>query len=154
MACTYQDAGNQATTTSGNKTATSLASIAGLRPAIYEFTIGAAGPPNSTDCDILYTLQSWTTSAGTSTAFTPYPTDPGFQAAKAACGTNFTAEPTYTANAYLWGPMGINQRATYRWVAAPGMLLTLVGTATTGAGMEVQSPNYATQTNATLYHQE
>lgn len=154
MAARYSDNGNQATTTIANKTATSIASIAGLRPYIYEFTVGADGAPNSTDCSIVFTLQAWTTAAGTSSAFVPYPLDPGYQAAKAAAGINFTVEPTYTAAATYWGPMGINQRATYRWVAAPGSELVLVGTAVTGAGMQVKSTNYAGQTDVILYHGE
>ena len=154
MPCLYANNGNQATTTSSNKTATSIASIAGLRPAIYEFTIGADGAPNATDCSIVFTFQLWTTSAGTSTAFTPFPLDVGYQAAKSSCGINHTAEPTYTAAATLWGPMGINQRATYRWVAAPGSQLVLVGTATTGAGMQCKSTNYAGQTDVVIYTQE
>lgn len=154
MSTRYADNGNQATTTSSNKTATSLQSIAGLRPYVYEFTMGADGAPNSTDCSIVFTLQLWASSAGTSTSFTPFPLDVGYQAAKASCGINFTGEPTYTAGSTLWGPMGINQRATYRWVAAPGSELVQVGTATTGCGMQVKSTNYGGQTDVILYHGE
>ena len=154
MSCQYSDNGNQATTTSTNKTATSVQSIAGLRPQIYGWSIGADGAPNSTDCSIVYTLQLWTTSAGTSTAFTPNPLDPGFQGAKASCGINFTGEPTYTAGATPWGPIGLNQRASQVLWLPPAAPVVLVGTATTGIGMQVKSTNYGGQTDVILYHQE
>lgn len=157
MACRYHDANNLVTTSGTNKTATSLQSIAGLRPFLDEFTMGADGAPNSTDCSIVFTLQLWTTSAGTAgNAYAAgIATDPGFQAAKTTQGGNFSAEPTYTASALMWGPMGINQRATYRWTAMqPSGVVTLVGTATTGVGMQVKSTNYAGQTDVAFYHQE
>ena len=153
MPCQYSDSGNQATTTSANKTATVLTSVAGLRPRIFEFTIGADGAPNATDTSIVFTLQAFTV-AGTTTAVTPYPLDVGYQAAKAAAGSNATVEPTYTAGSLFWGPMGINQRATYRWVAAPNGLLVLIGTAANGAGMQCKSANYGGQTDCVIYHEE
>jgi len=153
MACRYANNGNQATTTTANKTATGITSVAGLRPWIYEFTIGADGAPNSTDCSIVFTLQAYT-AAGTSTAFTPFALDVGYQAAKGLCGINHSAEPTYTAGSTYWGPMGVNQRATYRWIAAPGSEVVLVGTAANGAGMQVKSTNYAGQTDCIILTQE
>jgi hypothetical protein len=152
MPVMYSDSGNQATTSTSNKTATSLQSIAGLRPEIYEFTIGAASAPNSTDCTINGTLQASTT-AGTSTAFTPFALDPKYSAASAICGINFTVEPTYTAGSTYW-VMGINQRATYRWVAAPGGNIAIVGTANNGVGMQVVSTNYSGQTDVQFFHME
>jgi hypothetical protein len=154
MPCQYADPGNLATTATTLKTAVLVGSIAGLRPSVFEFSLGADGAPNATDCSIVGVLQLWTTSAGTTTAVTPTPLDPGYQAAKASAGSNATGEPTYTAGSIPWGPMGINQRATYRWVAAPNGLITLVGTATTGIGMQVKSTNYASQTDCTIFHQE
>lgn len=154
MPCMYSNNGDLATTGSSYKTATAIESIAGLRPSIYEFTLGADGAPNSTDCTIVGLLQAWTTSFGTNTSWTPYPLDPGYQNAKVSAGINFTGEPTYTSSAYVWGPMGINQRATYRWVAAPGGQLVMVGTATTGLGFQVKSTNYTGQTDCIIYHQE
>lgn len=153
MPCQYSIPGNQATTTSSNKTATTLVSVAGLRPKLYEFSIGADGAPNATDCSIVATLQLFTV-AGTVTSVTPQPLDIGYQAAKAAGGSNATVEPTYTANLIPWGPMGFNQRATYRWVAAPNGIVTLVGTAANGVGMQVKSTNYGGQADCQFYHEE
>lgn len=154
MACRYVTTGNQGTTSSSNKTATSIISIAGLRPLIYGFTVGADGAPNATDCSMVYTLQVSTT-AGTATAVTPFPLDPGYQASKLASGnSNFTIEPTYTAGSTLWGPIGINQRASFQIWLPPGGEYYLVGTANAGAGMQVKSTNYTGQTDCLIYSQE
>lgn len=149
----YTTSGNQATVTSSNKTATLLTSIAGLRPAIYGFTIGADGAPNSTDCSMVWQLQA-STVAGTTTAITPYPLDPGYQAAKAIGGSNATIEPTYTASAIPWGPMGINQRASFQIWLPPGGEIYLVGTASAGMGMQVLSTNYGGKADCVFNHQE
>lgn len=153
MSCRYSVSGNQATTTSSNKTATGLTSIAGLRPQIYGFTIGADGAPNSTDCSMVWTLQLYT-AAGTTTAATPTPLDPGYQAAKAAGISNATIEPTYTAGSTPWGPMGINQRASFQIWLPPGGEIALVGTASNGIGMQVKSTNYGGQSDCVLYELE
>lgn len=153
MPCQYAEAGNLAVTASSNKTALLIGSIAGLRPRIFEFSVGPNDAPNATDCSLTWTLQIWTTSAGTTTAVTPFPSDPGYQAAKCSAGSNASGEPTYTAGSIFWA-MGMNQRATYRWVAAPNGLLTLVGTATTGAGWQVLSSNYAGKSLCDAKHEE
>ena len=154
MAARYVTTGNQATVSSSNKTATAIISIAGLRPQIYGFTIGADGAPNSTDCSMVWTLQAQST-VGTATSVTPYPLDPGYQASKLASGqSNYTIEPTYTAGATLWGPMGINQRASFQIWLPPGGEFTLVGTASNGAGMQVKSTNYGSQADCLIYSQE
>lgn len=153
MACQYFDSGNQATCTSTNKTAISLISIAGLRPKIYGWLVGADGAPNSTDCSIVYTLQIQTT-VGTGSAVTPQPLDPGYQAAKCAANSNFTVEPTYTAGALPWGPIGLNQRASQQLWTPPNGPIVLVGTASAGAGIQVKSTNYGGQVDCGLYHEE
>jgi hypothetical protein len=152
MACKYAEAGNQATVASSLKTATTLISVAGLRPRLYEFTIGADGAPNATDCSMVWQLQLCST-AGTVTSVTPQPLDVCYQAAKSGAGSNATVEPTYTAGLIPF-LMGINQRATYRWVAAPGSEIVLVGTASNGIGMQVKSTNYAGQADCVLMHEE
>lgn len=152
MPCQYSIPGNQATTTSALKTAATLVSIAGLRPRLFEFSVGANDAPNATDCAIDAVLQLFT-AAGTVTSVTPFPLDPGYQAAKCAAGSNATVEPTYTAASIPWS-MSMNQRATYRWVASPNGLITLVGTASNGIGMQVKSSNYGGQTNAHILYEE
>jgi hypothetical protein len=153
MACSYSEAGNFTPVGATAKTAQVLTSIAGLRPKIYEFSLGPNDAPNATDTSVVAQLQLFT-AAGTTTAVTPTPTDPGFQAAKAIAGSLATIEPTYTAGSLLYGPQGFNQRATYLWKATPGKEPVLAGTAANGAGWLIKSPTYAGQYNVTLAHEE
>lgn len=73
------------------------------------------------------------TTAGTATAVTiPNAIDPGdTAAATTVCGQNHTADPTLTANQVLYAA-GLNQRATFRYVAQPGKELVIPATASNG----------------------
>lgn len=153
MARSYTEAGNFTPVGAVVKTAQILTSIAGLRPRIYEFSLGPNDAPNATDTSVVVQLQL-TTLAGTTTAVTPTPTDPGFTAAGAIAGSLATVEPTYTAGSILYGPQGLNQRATYLWKATPGKEFVLVGTAANGAGWLVKSVSYAGQYDVTVSHEE
>jgi hypothetical protein len=74
------------------------------------------------------------TAAGTSTGVTPQPLDPADAATEMDAGENHSAEPTYTAGANLLH-IPLNQRATFRWVAAPGGELVAPATASNGVGI-------------------
>lgn len=152
----YHSFGNQATTAAGYKTTLLLVSTTAIRPALYEFNIGTEGSP--AENALVYQLQRSTTTV-TLTAVTPVPIDPTdavltSPASTATSGSNATAEPTYTANQMLFGPMGFNQRATYRWVANPMGELLLPATASAGMGMQVKSAAYAGITDTDFYHME
>ena len=88
------------------------------RPRLYEIGIGC-GKNAPADIAAHYTLGR-TTAIGTEDAgFIPVNLDPDGPAAQSDLGVGFTGgEPTYTANAELMS-ISMNQRATYRWVAAP-----------------------------------
>lgn len=133
------------------KTAGILTSIAGLRPRLYGWAVGADGAPNATDCTIVYQLQL-TTAAGTTTAVVPKPTDPAYGAAGVIGGSNATIEPTY-AGVSQW-TMGINQRASQLLWTPPNGPIVLVGTAANGIGMQVKSTNYTGQTDVQFFHEE
>lgn len=83
------------------------------RGRLTSFMVGADGPPNSTDCQIIYTIQRQT-AAGTSTAATPNPINPADVASRSVAAVNFTAEGTYTLPVES---LALNQRASQRWVA-------------------------------------
>lgn len=100
------------------------------RQKIVEFSVGARAVP--ADNALLHTVQRFT-AQGTGTAVTPQALDPADAAALADALENHTAEPTYTANAILW-QIALNQRATYRWVAAPGKEFVIPATANNGLG--------------------
>ncbi len=136
----YSIAGNNISTTSALKTMLTLISTAAIRATLYDFTFGTEGTPADTSYQFL--IQR-TTAAGTGgAAVTPTAEDPGDPAATASSvsgSTAITVEPTYTANVIPWGPMGINQRATYRWVAAPGGEIVCPSTAAAGVGARALS---------------
>lgn len=114
-------------------TVVGLTSAATIRPALFDMIFGSSGTP--ADVALLWKLQRYTV-AGTSTPFTPIALDPADPAALAAVGSNHTAEPTYTANAFLL-VISMNQRSTQRWVAAPGSELKAPATAANGLGLQV-----------------
>lgn len=124
-----QDANTAATTILG------LTSAATVRPKIYDLSLGSDATP--ADMAAEYVLQRYT-AAGTSTAVTPQALDSGDPASLASAGEAHTVEPTYTANAILL-QFALNQRATYRWVAAPGGEIVLPATAANGVGLQVIS---------------
>lgn len=153
----YSLATFQGTTSSSNKTVGRVSSATTIRPRIYEFTIGTDLGASAADNIITWTLQTGSAN-GTDTSVTPFVIDPGDPAALAAGGSNATVEPTYTAASLLFGPMGINQRATYRWVAPPDgeLVLAAVGTGTARffAGMQVKSVGYTGQCDMDLKYAE
>jgi len=121
------------------------------RGKIYDIMFGSEATPN--DAAILWTFQRYT-AAGTSTAVTPQALDPADAAFLGQAGENHTIEPTYTASAILLN-VPLNQRATYRWVAAPGG--ELVYPATTANGIGIQTDTISTGTpviTATLHVNE
>ena len=79
------------------------------------------------------TLYKRSTTAGTSTAFTPTLLDPADGAASAVGCVNFSAEPTYTANSEVLALAG-HQRATVQWYAAPGGEIVIPVTNNAGIG--------------------
>lgn len=125
-----------------NRTASTTASVGSItadatrprRGKWYDVIFGAEATP--ADNAFRYIIQR-VTAAGTSTAVTPQPLDPADAATEADAGENHTIEPTYTAGAILLA-VGLNQRATFRWVASPGGELVYPATASNGLG--VQTP--------------
>jgi hypothetical protein len=114
-----------------NKSIIGMTAAATIRPAIYDIVLGCAATP--LDLAGRFAVARFT-AAGTSTAVTPLALDPGNPASLAAGGSNHSAEPTYTAGGILL-QFGLNQRATFRWVAAPGGELIAPATAANGIGL-------------------
>jgi hypothetical protein len=129
MARRYSISGTDTNTAA--TTQMTLISATTIRPALYDLLISSVATPADNAAE--YLLQRITT-AGTVTAVTPQALDPGDPAALASAGVNATAEPTYTSNAVLLRLAG-NQRATLRWVAAPGGELKSPATANNGLGL-------------------
>ena len=150
MGARFATTGGKVTTTTGLKTAVGVTGGTGLRIRLYDFTVSAVGTPAD---NVLRWVVQRSTAAGTLTAITPAPLDSADAAAEATAGENHTVEPTYTTATELFDN-AVNQRATYRWVAAPGGELIVPATASNGIGFQVLSPAYTGQSDATLHHEE
>lgn len=139
-------------TNTAAETLVNLFGSAAVRPKIYDLTLGSDATPADNAAE--YTLQR-TTAVGTEgTGFTPVPLDSLTSASVSDSGWNHSAEPTYTANLILleWGQ---NQRATYRWVAAPGGELIAIAAANNGIGLLVVTvAGSAVNTNITIHFEE
>jgi hypothetical protein len=98
----------------------------------YDILLGSQAA--AADNPFLYTIQRCTTQ-GTATAVVPQAIDPADAATESVAGENHTAEPTYTAAAILLN-IGLNQRATFRWIASPGGELVTPATANNGLGIQ------------------
>jgi hypothetical protein len=123
------------------KTLIELSSAATGRGQIYEVNVGADGPPNATDCQIVYDWSRMTAS-GTAVASTPNPMNPADAASRTTSKINNTAEPTVTAQSSLL-ELCLNQRASQRWIAAPGSELIWPNTSANGIACRALSPTYA-----------
>lgn len=103
---------------------------AAVRSMIYDYTFGSSGSP--ADAAVAYVFQRCTTTGTAGSSITPQALDPGDPVAVTTSGlATFSVGPTLTANALL-AEFGVNQRATYRWIAAPGSELKIPATANNG----------------------
>ena len=101
-----------------------------VKPGIYDLILGCATTPADVGANIQI---SRTTADGTATSVTPLALDPDDVAALSTFKSDYTAEPTYTASTILMS-ISMNQRATFRWVAAPGGELYANSLAANGLG--------------------
>jgi hypothetical protein len=101
------------------------------RYKLYDWGFGAAEGTVG-DGVFEWEIQRCTTAGTAATNPTPVIVDPGdTQAATTVCGQGHTTDPTLTANTVLFA-MGLNQRASFRWVPAPGKELIIPATASNG----------------------
>ena len=99
------------------------------RAKVYDWSFGC----NATPADNVFThIAQRCTTAGTGAALTPNSLDPADTLASTIVAKDtVTIDPTLTANAFLLGKP-LNQRATFRWVAAPYGELIIPATASNG----------------------
>lgn len=120
------------------------------RGKIYDILFGTNGTP--ADNYVEYDL-SQQTAVGTSTTVTVQKADQADGAPGVVGSVNFTAEGTITANTnaiYI----GVNQRASYRWVAAPGGEIVYPATNLAGYAFRARSAAYTGTATATLHVDE
>lgn len=132
MARSYTIVGNYALVASATLPAMNIISTATVRPRIYDILVGSDAVADNA---AKFLIQRNTTTGTPAGNFTPVPIDPSDPTAVVTCGLGlFSAGPTLTANAYVlqWAQ---NQRATFRWVAAPAKELIIPATATNGLSL-------------------
>lgn len=144
--------GTQQALSSSFKTIIALtAQTSGLkRGKVYDFMFGQDGTPadNAVTWDI-----SRQTAAGTATAATPNPLDSADGVAATVGAINATAEGTITATSSVFS-LAVNQRASYRWVAAPGSELVFPATNLAGLALRAKSAAYTGTVVAETLHSE
>jgi hypothetical protein len=120
------------------------------RGKVYDLLVGTNGTP--ADNYMVWDV-SRSTATGTATALVPRDLDPADAAALCAAGCNHTVEPTYTADTSVFY-IGVNQRASYRWVAAPGGELLFPATADNGLGLRTLSGGYTGTVAVSAHYEE
>jgi hypothetical protein len=148
----YAITGTQASVSGSYKTVLSVFAGSGTtrRGKVYDVLIGTNGTPadNYLQWDI-----SRMTADGTGTAVTPQALDPADASANGSAKNNYSAEPTVTANSSLFN-VGVNQRASYRWVAAPGSELVFPATSANGLVLRTLSGGYTGSATGDYMYEE
>lgn len=127
-----------------------LLGAAAVRPCIYDIVFGHGGTP--ADNVVRWEVPRQTTSA-TGTAAVEVALNPGSPAAAALSEEEITAGPTVTADTQMLD-FDLNQRATFRWVAAPGGEIIIPATAANGCFFNASSPAYTGIARVTVMWEE
>jgi hypothetical protein len=148
-------AGSQQALSSSYKTlVTAVANTTGPRRGkIYDFLIGTNGTPADNYLEWDVSRQTANGIASTFTNATPTALDPADVACNAWGGVNYTTEGTITSASSVFY-LGLNQRASYRWVAAPGGELVWPATAWNGFALRAKSAVYTGTATGKVYFDE
>lgn len=133
-----------------NLTILMVVGVTTTRAWIYDLIVGSDATPAdvATQFDVIRGTVS-----GTGTSITPRALDPGNPAALCSGeGGTFTS-PTKTANSAMLS-FGLNQRATFRWVAVPDGELVVPATADNWIGLESIASGGTPNINGTISWQE
>ena len=117
---------------------------------IYDVLIGTNGTPadNFIEWDI-----SRITAASTTTVLAAQPLDSADAAAVTNATVNSSTFGTITSGSNVFY-VGVNQRASYRWVAAPGSELVAPATSSNGFQLRCRSGGYTGTATGTILFQE
>lgn len=127
-------------------TCTSSSATQARRGQIYDVMIGTDGTP--ADNVVVYDI-SRQTAAGTITSVTAVSLNPADAAFLGLAAANATIEGTITATSSVFN-VGVNQRASYRWVAAPGSEFVYPATTANGFALRAKSPAYTSTATGQL----
>jgi len=144
--------------TQQSMTTTYVGSLIGLTGAnsaprrikIYDVLLGTDGTPadNYVEWDI-----SRITTNSTATSATPNPLDMADATSLTTTTVNSSTHGTITANSNMFY-VGVNQRASYRWVAAPGGELVSPATSSAGFQLRARSGAYTGAATGTFHFEE
>lgn len=150
----YSGVGN-VTVAAGYKTALALKQPASqiTRQRVYDILFSAQGTP--ADNALVWNVSRLTAAGAGTPGTTPAAAllDMGSPAASGITTINYSAEPTaYDATALIEN--SLNQRATFRWVAAPGSEFVVPNTTLVGLGARCKSAGYTGIAEVTMLFQE
>jgi len=142
----------QATTTTyvGALLGLSSSTATPRRFKIYDVLIGANGTPadNFMEFDI-----SRITASSTTTVLAAHPLDQADAVALTVATVNSSTFGTITTGSNVLY-VGLNQRASYRWVASPGGELVAPATSSAGFQLRTRSGGYTGTATGTLHFEE
>lgn len=150
MADRYVVEGTQsAVTSSPGDTATAIIASTSTRGRLYEVDFAQGGTP--ADNAIQWLVRRFTAVGTEGAGVTPVALDSDAPAAQLDGAENHSAEPTFTS---VLLNIDVNQRATFRWVAAPDGEFVIPATANNGIGATPISSAYTGAATATCYYVE
>ncbi len=120
------------------------------RGKVYDILIGTNGTPAD---NALEFVLARLTAPSTSAIASANALDPADSAAASGVVANSTTVGTFTSSAEVWY-VGINQRASYRWVAAPGSEFVYPATSSAGFGLRARSAGYTGTATGTILFEE
>ncbi|KKL79433.1 hypothetical protein LCGC14_2014870 [marine sediment metagenome] len=150
MSDRYAASGAQTVTATPGDTVLTLIGLSLTRGKLYDLVFGTIGTP--ADAFIQWLLRRFT-AAGTGTGVGEIPLDTDAPANQLTADENHTVEPTYAADSELLD-FGVNVRASFRWVAAPGGELVVPATAANGIGLTPIAAGYSADVAATYHWEE
>jgi len=122
------------------------------RAKIYDLMFGSEATP--ADNAFLWQVQACTTAGTAGTNPTPKALDAADSLASTiVVGQAHSVDPTLTANA-LPLSIGLNQRATFRWVAAPGGEIVIPATASNGFAIRTPTAGGLVAVSCTAMYDE
>lgn len=146
-----QTAVSTVTGATGTDAVGELQSAATVRPEVYDIIFSQGGTP--ADNAVRWEVPRATTSA-TGSAAVENALDPAWAGLNlAVTEEEITVGPTVTADSQVLD-FDLNQRATLRWVAAPGGEIVLPATAANGIFFNCSSGAYTGIARVTLHWQE
>lgn len=123
------------------------------RYKLFDYVFGSAEAAPA-DGNSLWQIQRCTTAGTAGSAVTPQSIDPGDTvAATTVGGQAHSADPTLTSAAILLS-IGLNQRATFRWVPAPGKELIVPATASNGLAFRTPTAALVTCTAQAWFEEQ